>query len=222
MMQTSSLLVAAIGALALASALPPTALAQGTIAYFRPSQPIPVYYDPGIFPPAFYDFDVDGDGNADYRFNRADSLGVSVEPLGANRQIAFPAIPPDLGSYLDPLPSGFQIGSSLAPTYYWVSTSSPNLAGHSFVSACYDTGCIGLFHGQTAYMGLEFVRGNNTYYGWALINNPSGTAGGFILEWAYETQPGASIFAGAVPEPSTWALLVVGAAALVYRKSRRK
>src|SRR5450830_1183067 len=102
-----------ISALAGAGALPPTALAQGTIAYVQPAQPISVVYSYFVFPPVYYDFDVDGDGSIDYRFNLRDSLGVSVEPLNSNRQIALPAIPPDLGSDLDPLPAGFQIGSSL-------------------------------------------------------------------------------------------------------------
>lgn len=219
---SSSLVI--VSALACASALTSTALAQGTIAYFQPAQPIPVVYNPFLFPPVFYDFDVDGAGSADYRFNLSDSFGVSVEPLGNNRQIALPAIPPDLGSDLDPLPMGFQIGSSLAPTYYWVDLNSPGFAGHSTISyqVDFDGNVVygGLFHGQDAYMGIEFLIGGQPHYGWVHINNPAGLAGGFILEWAYETQSGIPILAGAVPEPSTWALLLIGGVTLLFLRRR--
>lgn len=199
----------------------PLGFAQGTIAYFRPSQAIVVAFDPNAFPPVFYEFDVDQNGTIDYRFDLADGLGVSVEPTGANRQIAVPEIPPDMGSELDPLPAGFEVAASLTPGYQWVSQESPNRAGHSFLSACADIGCIGLFHGQDAYMGIEFQRGDDIHYGWVHINNPAGQAGGYILDWAYETQPGVPILAGAVPEPSTWALLVGGGVLMVWFKRKR-
>jgi hypothetical protein len=197
--------------------------AQGTIAFFRPAQPIPVVYT--SFPGSF-GFDVNGDGIADYHFNLADGLGVSVDPLGSNRQVAVPAIPPNLGSDLDPLPAGFQIGSSLAPTYTWVSASSPGLAGHSLISsvANIDGNVVtsGLFSGQTAYMGIEFMIGQDVHYGWVLIESPGGTAGGYIHEWAYETQANTSILAGQVPEPSTAALIFAFGAAFWLRQHHRK
>jgi hypothetical protein len=224
MVRKTSLPLLAASALACASALTSTAFSQGTIAYFQPAQPIPVIFNPIVFPPVFYNFDVDGDGNADYQFNLADTFGVSVEPLGNNRQIALPAIPPDLGSDLDPLPAGFEIGSSLAPTYYWVGLNSPGFAGHSRISYQLDiNGNVvygGLFHGQDAYMGIEFLISGQPHYGWVHINNPGGQAGGFILDWAYETQPGAAILAGAVPEPSSWTLLAVGSFAVWFFRRR--
>ncbi len=215
--------LAAASALVFTGALVPATSAQG-IAYFQPPQPIAVVYSPIVFPPAFYYFDADGDGNADYRFNLADSLGVSVEPLGNNRQIALPAIPPDLGSDLDPLPFGFQIGATLAPAYYWVSLNSPANAGHSTISygLDFDGNVVygGLFHGQNAYLGIEFLIAGQAHYGWVHINNPAGQAGGFILDWAYETSPNTPIFAGAVPEPSSFALFVLGGFALLWMKRR--
>jgi hypothetical protein len=174
--------------------------------------------------PATYDLDVNADGTPDYRFNLADGLGVAVDPLAQNRQIAVPAIPPDLGSDLDPLSAGFSVGSSLAPAYTWVSNASPNLAGHSLLSSCAVFNgvyvCSGLFSGQTAYMGIEFRIGADTHYGWVLIDNPAGLAGGYIQEWAYESQPDMPVLAGAgVPEPGTLSLLLVfGAAFWLGRK----
>jgi hypothetical protein len=210
MASTSRIVIGlAIGVSALLAGAP--LRGQGTIVFFRPAQPISIVH--AVFPPATYDFDVNGDGIADYHFNLADGLGVSVDPLGNNRQVAVPAIPPDLGSDLDPLPAGFQIGSSLAPTYNWVSASSPGLAGHSLVSsvAIIDGNVVtsGLFSGQTAYMGIEFLIGQEIHYGWVLIESPGGTAGGFIHEWAYETAANAPILTGAVPEAGTLPLLLL-------------
>lgn len=207
------------GVLVAATSTP--AFGQGTIAYFRPAQPIVVLFDPNGFPPVFYDFDVDQNGTADYRFDLAAGLGVTVEPTGANRQIAVPNTPPALGSNLEPLPAGFQIGALLEPSHHWVSLDSPDRYWRSALSACADIGCIGLFHGQDAYMGIEFRRGEDIHYGWVHINNPAGQAGGYILDWAYETQPGVSILAGAVPEPSTWALLAGGGVLMVWFKRKR-
>jgi hypothetical protein len=179
-----------------------------------------------VYPPSLYYLDVDNDSNADYKFNRVDGFGVSVEPLGNNRQIALPATPPDMGSFLDPLPVGFQIGSSLAPTFYWVDMNSPGFAGHSTISYCLDIDgnyvCGGLFQGQNAYMGIELLISGKTHYGWVHIDNPAGTAGGYILEWAYETQPNVSILAGAVPEPSKCALFGMGLLGMFVKKCRNR
>jgi PEP-CTERM motif len=83
--------------------------------------------------------------------------------------------------------------------------------------------------GGNGYLGLRFqneVTGIQNY-GWILFNTTAGTGinGGFpasIIGYAYENT-GASINAGAIPEPSTAALLgVVAAGALGLREWRRR
>jgi hypothetical protein len=77
------------------------------------------------------------------------------------------------------------------------------------------------------YLGLKFVVGSNTYYGWALVELTH--TGPVLAGYAYESTPGASIRAGAVgpkgaaasmapvqpaPQPATLGLLANGAMGL--------
>lgn len=77
------------------------------------------------------------------------------------------------------------------------------------------------------YLGLKFVVGSDTYYGWALVKLT--TTGAVLAGYAYEDAPGASIKAGATgapeaassqapvsitPEPATLGLLANGALTL--------
>jgi hypothetical protein len=82
------------------------------------------------------------------------------------------------------------------------------------------------------YLGLKFVVGNDTYYGWALVELTH--TGPVLAGYAYNDAPGISIKAGAVgpkeaaasespvlavPQPATLGLLANGAAGLnAWRK----
>jgi hypothetical protein len=71
---------------------------------------------------------------------------------------------------------------------------------------------IGTFLGvESAYIGLQFMLDDGVHYGWARVGCPvTGLGGGWIYEAAYDIRPDTLILAGAVPEPSTWALLSAG------------
>lgn len=82
----------------------------------------------------------------------------------------------------------------------------------------------------TEYLGLGFLNEatNTINYGWVRIsttapNADTGTRGlpAYILDYAYENT-GAPILAGAVPEPSTWALMTLGAGLLAFGVARRR
>jgi len=192
------------------------ASAQGII-YGTP-QP-PAYYAAGII--VSYNLDVNGDGIADFvLISEADS--VLIQPLSSNSLITIPEPPPDLGCLIAALPSGFTVGSSLDPIYQWYypNTDQFGMAGigaqESIDNQVYT---IGYFTGlPSAYIGFDLNTGGTNYYGWMQIANPASVVAGQVVDWAYESSPNTSILAGAVPEPSTWALLTAGAALMLCRR----
>jgi len=88
--------------------------------------------------------------------------------------------------------------------------------------------------GDRGFLGLEIVVNGQTDYGWADVSlnnggtppsrhsNPDDPTGQFTLYgYAYDDS-GLPITAGAIPEPSSLALLAVGAAGVAALRRRRK
>ncbi|MDF3130869.1 hypothetical protein P0Y35_16780 [Kiritimatiellaeota bacterium B1221] len=75
--------------------------------------------------------------------------------------------------------------------------------------------------GSSGYLGLRMDLDSGEYYGWAEIEYPTDSS--LVLkDFAYE-DTGASIIAGAIPEPNTMALILsilAGSAALYTRRHR--
>lgn len=117
-----------------------------------------------------------------------------------------------------PLQAGFLIGrDNLDPAFRFQSLS---LGGGllSFVFEDETTIFGGPFLGLTAYLGFEFEGEEGSHFGYALIREVGGT-GGFIVQTAYETEPGVPISAGAIPEPSSF-LLTMASSLLLFRRRR--
>jgi hypothetical protein len=118
-----------------------------------------------------------------------------------------------------PLSAGTEIGPN-ATGYSWF--------GGGLFTASIGSGSIedpfltvGYFTGlESAYLGFQFQQNSETYYGWMRVGCPVvGLNVGWVYDYAYETTRNTPIFAGAVPEPSTFALLLVsGAAFWLVRK----
>lgn len=199
-------IVLALGLLALAG----PAKGQGTIVYSQPPQPI--YYAP--VGSQSTDIDLNGDGSADYTLI-SESGQTVLQPRNNNSFIVVPEPPPDLGAFVAALHQGDSIDptpSSLDPRYVWFDASTDPF-GYSLIAAMNTSGPLGNFFNGIHYIGLEFAYGGGMHYGWMRIDSPSpDVAYGQLLDWAYETSPNTPILAGAVPEPGTMTLCLLGLA----------
>jgi hypothetical protein len=172
------------------------------------------------FPPASYSLVING--QALYTFI---STGASADVFPTSSLNGVIGVRSDQFGANDALPmtAGQGIGPGAAG-YEWF--TDPTFGSN--LSATYDGGPegplqVGLFNGVgSAFLGLEFQQGGQTYYGWARVGVPYvGLNAVWLYDYAYETLPNTPIFAGegAVPEPGMLSLLLVfGAAFWLVRK----
>ena len=135
-------------------------------------------------------------------------------PSASNRVAGVTAIPPDQNNFAAALIGGDVIGASL-DFYTWNT-------GYCGLINCKDRGCLGFFSGGAAYLGVEFSLDDTLHYGWILIDNELGAGGGVIKSFAYESEAGVPIVAGAIPEPSTSVLIGGGTALMLKRNSQTR
>lgn len=192
---------------------------QGTIAYYQPSTPIPLAIPPDSFDIARQlPFSFDGSLTPDLTFAYG-WVFIGVRSEQNTRLLTLMSPPPNSGGAVAPLPCGFLIGSaSSSGDLQWFGDDADVF---ETLIHCVDTGCGGAFVGQRAYMGVEFERAGAAHYGWVLLQISDHAAFGSIEAWAWETRPGVPILAGAVPEPSTWALLILGGGLFVWCRRKR-
>lgn len=190
------------------AALIGSARAQGTIVYATPVQP--AFYGPvdGAHP-----FDLDSDGTTDFIL-AFDIGGARFLPSGNNSIIV------DGGGLVVALDQGASISTLPNPPYQWSAAgAAPVLGGQAVFDGMYFYS--GNFSGRDAYVGLSFQSSGATHYGWMELNNNVGIAAGQVIGWAYETRANTPIFAGSVPEPSSFALFGLGAMAFLWLQRRR-
>lgn len=212
-----------------------SALAQGTIAYTRLSTPNPDPNFPwdyqgmrlnGLYPQS-YNLDFNRDGTAEFVIYASGPLstrGFTMWGLGQNRVWSYH---PTESWFTVAMNAGETIGPSMtSPWYEWYQTEyfpSGEPRGSTFCSCVGEIGCLGFYAGlDSAYAGLEFQLDGQTHYGWLRLGAPIPELnGGWLYEYAYDTRPGATIVAGAVPEPSAAALLALASAALWFFRRRK-
>lgn len=87
-----------------------------------------------------------------------------------------------------------------------------------------NSGVIAAWTGTTGYLGFKIALGDGNHYGWANITTNSDASTVTLNAIGFNAAPNQPIFAGqtVVPEPSTVALLALGAAGLVAYRQRKK
>lgn len=120
------------------------------------------------------------------------------------------------------LPWGYSIGSDVDPDLWMMDPLGITLNSSATVPPG-EVISTGQFLETTAFMGVQFYIDDLVHYGWVRISNPFPVTGGIIMDFAYETEPGVGIQAGAgmIPEPATSALLALGGLLLALRRKRK-
>lgn len=160
-----------------------------------------------------FELDINNDSVTDFTFTGGSTLSrLEIEPEGDNRIQAFTIEPPPDDEYLLlAIFEGEFINQDALFDLGWVNEDV-------FISGTVSTGIIGdtsggflgHYFGQH-FIGVEFLIEEQTHYGWIEFYSPG--FGGVMTRWAYETEPGVGIEAGAIPEPSS--LIFGGLAAIL-------
>jgi len=178
-------------------------------------EPIVLYTDLSTY---YEPLDLNGDSIVDFTFGVAIGF-VGVRSESVNQYLLYPSPPPNIGGDIEPLSDGFEIGpNSGSGELDWFNHPSAFAPLIICLSGSGGYTCVGRFKGHHAYMGVEFDIAGATHYGWIDLHVAEYSPGAEIYGWAYETEPGVSIIAGAVPEPATILLLLGGVLAVVVSR----
>lgn len=175
-----------------------------------------------------YNIDLNSDGISDLQHN---GLGGSayLRSWGETRFLGL-RLPYEGETWYDSEPYAL-VGSTLIgpdspalfPQYGSLSgwQSHPmGIPGAASLHVRYGSGTSGFFVGNRGYIGVEFLIENQIHYGWIDLDNYSWWQSE-IHGWAYESEPGKPIIAGAIPEPSTLLLACATLGSwLVLRRGR--
>jgi hypothetical protein len=168
---------------------------------------------------ASIDFNADGVLDAEFRSSESD---FRVTNTPTSRIAGKLPVPPDQGNFATAFRSGTPIGLSLDQPFSWNTAASVLIGCVLFHDEPPRVVCLGFWGANLDYIGVQFEIAGNTHYGWVEVEVPFFAAGGTIRSFAYESQPGVPIVAGAVPEPGTALLLAIGSLLPLARRHRRR
>ena len=155
-------------------------------------------------PPApVLELDLDNNGVLDLMIPGS-SRQIDVIPQGDNLVLSFD----QFGTiYAADLAAGSFIGATPGTGMLWASDTP-------IMSGCFSggggTSCGGNFLGGIEYLGVEFEIDGATHYGWVEVESREFFHFVRVHRWAYESEPGAPIRAGQIPEPSGLVLVLAG------------
>ena len=186
-------------------------VSEASINVVTPTNPITI----SRFGAPAFGLDLDQNTVDDFAF-LGSSILMDVTPEGSNRVL----IDDQLGvPFASELVEGSFIGSEPETGMIWQT-------GQIALSGCASGGggvfCRGNFLGGIGFLGVEFDIAGATHYGWVEIESSQFIAQATLLRWAYETDPGVSIRAGAIPEPATLSLVLACLACLLLRRNRHE
>jgi len=108
------------------------------------------------------------------------------------------------------------VSSSFMGNWSYMDRSASNGGPWTTAQSDWATG----LDGTSGYLGFSFDNSGTTNYGWLAVTYNDASQTLVIGDFAYENS-GASISAGAIPEPSSLGLLVLGASGLLARRRRQ-
>jgi len=191
-----------------------------THIFMAPNEPFPTNTLP-TFSPISVELDVNMDGETDVSIGILDpAYSLSQYSVSCERANSV-ARGGQYGSTIIPFPNGTIFDSSKI----WLA-DGPNKDSNILTSwmILLDGGQAGAgpWVGRTGYMGLQFEGDDGTHFGWVQMTVYDEYPGMTIHDWAYESTPGEGIIAGAVPEPSSAILAILGATSVwVIRRQRQ-
>jgi hypothetical protein len=193
------------------------ALAQpcrGIVAVTWLAEPIVLWSD---FFDVFTPLDLNSDGIVDFTFV-ANVYSIGSRAESNNQYLIWPSGGSNVGGDIEPLSEEFEIGPNSGDDS-WIDWFGDGEGFDNLITCLSGSGgytCAGRFVGQRAYMGVSFAIDNQIHYGWIDLLVDSDHPYAEIYGWGYETEVGASILAGAVPEPSTIHLITLGFALFLF------
>jgi len=164
----------------------------------------------------YFDLDLDSNGIVDFSLFADIGWSAGIHPENQNKYLVHPSPPPNIGGPVAALDPTYVIGPNSGGGSYedWFGSSN-----YSTLIIILDAGIAGEFYHNRAFIGLEFEANDGVHYGWIDIEGASRTMENHLLTdssliihgWAYESTPGIGIVAGAVPEPASLLLFIIGA-----------
>ena len=170
--------------------------------------------------PALYNLDLNNDGIIDFQFSSTERICGDGLVTAIIRQLYISIAPASGGIVTNnviPNPlylvTAFDSSAVIAPGSLWVSTpqiSTPQFLLYGASRPGYNVRCMGAYgywlNVSDKYLGLKFIKGNSTYYGWArLTSTYSATPGPYryltmgqliLKDYAYNSSPNQPILAG--------------------------